>query len=89
MNLGAGRFKLVRIAILERPEEPRPLVPVIEAAQIMRGAVQFYTPSLNTLPHDTFLLIADMGGGPLDQAAGGDGFDSGDGVVASDQRCLL
>jgi hypothetical protein len=42
------------------------LIPVIEAARITQGLVQFYTPNLNTDPestHDAFLLMADMGGG--------------------------
>ncbi len=66
VNLGSGRFKLVRVTIWDRPEDPRPLIPVIEAARITQGLVQFYTPNLNTDPesaHDSFLLIADMGGG--------------------------
>jgi hypothetical protein len=66
VNLGSGRFKLVRITVWDRPEDPRPLVPVIEAARIMQGTVQFYTPSLNSDPesaHDSFILMADMGGG--------------------------
>jgi hypothetical protein len=66
VNLGAGRFKLVRVTIWDRPDDPRPLIPVIEAARITQGLVQFYTPNLNTDPesaHDSFLLMADMGGG--------------------------
>jgi hypothetical protein len=66
VNLGSGRFKLVRITIWDRPDDPRPLIPVIEAARITQGLVQFYTPNLNTDPestHDAFLLMADMGGG--------------------------
>jgi hypothetical protein len=66
VNLGSGRFKLVRITVWDRPEDPRPLIPVIEAARITQGLVQFYTPTLNNDPesaHDSFLLMADMGGG--------------------------
>jgi len=66
VNLGSSRFKLVRITIWDRPEDPRPLVPVIEAARITQGLVQFYTPDLTPDPestHDKFLLMVDMGGG--------------------------
>jgi hypothetical protein len=68
VNLGSGRFKLVRITIWDRPEDPRPLVPVIEAARITQGTLQFYTPNLNTDPesaHDSFVLITEMGGGDV------------------------
>jgi hypothetical protein len=66
VNLGSGRFKLVRITIWDRPEDPRPLIPVIEAARITQGNVQFYTPNLNTDPEsapDSFILMTEMGGG--------------------------
>lgn len=66
VHLGSGRFKLVQITIWDRSDDPRPLVPVIEAARITQGPVQFYTPNLNNDPesaHDSFLLMADMGGG--------------------------
>jgi hypothetical protein len=68
VNLGSGRFKLVRITVWDRPEDPRPLIPVIEAARITQGLVQFHTPTLNDDPesaHDSFLLMADMGGGTV------------------------
>jgi hypothetical protein len=68
VNLGSGRFKLVRITVWDRPEDPRPLIPVIEAARITQGLVQFYTPTLNNDPesaHESFLLMADMGGGDV------------------------
>ncbi len=68
VNLGSGRFKLVRITVWDRPEDARPLIPVIEAARITQGLVQFYTPTLNEDPesaHDAFLLMADMGGGTI------------------------
>jgi hypothetical protein len=68
VNLGSGRFKLVRITVWDRPEDPRPLIPVIEAARITQGLVQFYTPTLNNDPesaHESFLLMADMGGGNI------------------------
>src|SRR5215212_10303706 len=66
VNLGSGRFKLVRITGWDRPEDPRPLNPVIEAARITQGTLQFYTPNLNTDPesaHESFVLMTDMGGG--------------------------
>ena len=68
VNLGSGRFKLVRITVWDRPEDPRPLIPVIEAARITQGLVQFYTPTLNNDPesaHESFLLMVDMGGGNI------------------------
>ena len=66
VNLGSGRFKLVRITAWDRPEDPRPLNPVIEAARITQGNLQFYTPNLNADPesaHDSFILMTEMGGG--------------------------
>ncbi len=68
VNLGSGRFKLVRITVWDRAEDARPLIPVIEAARITQGLVQFYTPTLNEdpeSPHDSFLIKADMGGGSI------------------------
>jgi len=68
VNLGSGRFKLVRITAWDRPEDPRPLIPVIEAARITQGILQFYTPNPNTDPesaHEAFLIMADMGGGTV------------------------
>jgi hypothetical protein len=68
VNLGSNRFKLVRITVWDRPEDPRPLIPVIQAARITQGLVQFYSPTLNNDPesaHDAFLLMVDMGGGTV------------------------
>jgi hypothetical protein len=68
VNLGSGRFKLARITVWDRPEDPRPLIPVIDAARITQGSLLFYTPNLNTDPesaHDSFILITDMGGGDV------------------------
>src|SRR5918993_836931 len=62
VNLGSGRFKLVRITVWDRPEDPRPLIPVIEAARITQGNLQFYAPDLTPDPestHDKFLLMVD------------------------------
>jgi hypothetical protein len=66
VNLGSGRFKLVKIKAWDRPDDPRPLIPVIDAARIMQGNIHFYTPNLNSDPestHDSFLLMTEMGGG--------------------------
>src|SRR5687768_13162031 len=35
VHLGSNRFKLVKIKVWDRPGDPRPLVPVIEAARTM------------------------------------------------------
>lgn len=63
---GKGEFKVVSVKIWDRPQDPRPLVPVIEAARITQGKLQFYTPNLNADPeplHDKqFLLAASLGG---------------------------
>ena len=66
VNLGPGRFKLVTVKVWDRPNDPRPLKPVIEAARITQGKLQFYTPDLNADPAsapETFLVMTDMGGG--------------------------
>jgi hypothetical protein len=66
VNLGSGRFKLVTIKAWDRPEDPRPIVPVIEAARITQGKLQFFTPDLNSDPEstpNTFIMMIDMGGG--------------------------
>ncbi len=66
VNLGSGRFKLVRVTVWDRPEDPRPLIPVIEAARITQGNLQFYAPDLNSDPesaHESFIVMTEMGGG--------------------------
>jgi hypothetical protein len=66
VNLGTGRFKLVIIKTADRQDDPRPIIPVIEAARIMQGKVQFYAPKLNSDPEsapDSFVLMAEMGSG--------------------------
>jgi len=66
VNLGSGRFKLVTIKAWDRPEDRRPLIPVIEAARITQGKLQFFTPNLNADPEsapDSFILMTDMGSG--------------------------
>ena len=65
VSLGKGEFKVVTIRLWDRPDDPRPLIPVIEAAWITQGKLQFYTPDFNTDPasvSDRFILIAEMGG---------------------------
>src|SRR5215207_7748564 len=37
VNLGSGRFTLVTIKSWDRPEDVRPLNPVLQAAKIMQG----------------------------------------------------
>jgi hypothetical protein len=66
VSSGDGAFKVVSIRLWDRSEDPRPVIPVIEAARITQGKLQFYTPNLNADPepvHDKqFLLIAALGG---------------------------
>jgi hypothetical protein len=65
VSMGKGEFKVVTIRVWDRPDDPRPLVPVIEAARITQGKLLFYTPELNADPEsisEKFLLITDMGG---------------------------
>ena len=66
VELATGRFKVVRIKVLDRPEDPRPLAPVIEAARITQGKLQFYTPHLNADPQPVherdFVVVAALGG---------------------------
>lgn len=69
VNLGNGAFKVVTVKLWDRSEDPRPVVPIIEAARITQGKLQFYTPNLNADPeplHDKqFLLIATLGGSQI------------------------
>jgi hypothetical protein len=66
VSIGDGQFKVVTIRLWERHDDPRPVAPVVEAARITQGKLQFYTPNLNADPepvHDKqFLLIAGLGG---------------------------
>ena len=67
VNLGNGEFKVVTVKAWDRLEDPRPLIPVIEAARITQGKVHFYTPNLNADPEPPvydrqFLLVATLGG---------------------------
>jgi hypothetical protein len=66
VSLGSGRFKLVTIKAGDKPEDPRPLTPIIEAARIMQGKLQFYSPNLTADPASApseFLIMTEMGGG--------------------------
>ena len=66
VSLGKDEFKVVTIRLWDRPDDPRPLIPVIEAARITQGKLQFYTPNLNADPqpiHDKdFAIVASLGG---------------------------
>jgi hypothetical protein len=66
VTVGEGQFKVVTIRVWSRTDDPRPLVPVIDAARITQGKLQFYTPNMDADPepvHDKqFLLIAALGG---------------------------
>jgi hypothetical protein len=66
VSLEAGRFTLVTIKTWDRPDDPRPLNPVIQAAKIMQGKLQFFSRKLTTDPASTpdeFLILTEMGGG--------------------------
>jgi hypothetical protein len=66
VSIGNGEFKVVTIRLWDRTDDPRPVAPIIEAARITQGKLQFYTPNLNADPdpvHDKqFLLVAALGG---------------------------
>src|ERR671939_2113859 len=65
VSMGQGEFKVVTIRVWGRPDDPRPVIPVIEAARIMEGQLQFYTPDLNAdleSVSNRFVLIVEMGG---------------------------
>ena len=69
VSIGTGQFKVVTIRLWDRHDDPRPVVPVVEAARITQGKLQFYTPNLDADPepvHDKqFLLIAGLGGSQI------------------------
>ncbi len=80
VSLGKGEVKVVSIRLWERPDDPRPVAPVIEAARITQGKLQFYTPDLNLDPEsasDKFVLITDMGGPQICWASPGSLIDEG------------
>ena len=64
-----GEFKVVTVRLWDRREDPRPVVPVVEAARITQGKLHFYTPDLNADPepvHDrNFVLIGTLGGAQI------------------------
>jgi hypothetical protein len=66
VSLEKGEFKVVSVKIWDRPDDSRPLVPVIEAARITQGKLRFYTPNLSADPEPThdqqFLVTATLGG---------------------------
>jgi hypothetical protein len=66
VNVGSGRFTLVTIKTWDRAGDPRPLTPIIEAAKIMQGKLQFFSPKMTTDPAsapDEYLIMTEMGGG--------------------------
>ena len=66
VSLGKDEFKVVTVKVWDRPDDPRPLVPVIEAARITQGKLQFYTPHLNVDPQPVhekdYVVVAALGG---------------------------
>jgi len=65
VSLGSGEFKVVTVTLWRYQGDPRPVIPVIEAARITQGKLQFFTPDLNGDPesvHDKFVLMTEMGG---------------------------
>ena len=66
VSLGEGQFKVVTIKLWNRSEDPRPVIPIVEAARITQGRLHFYTPNINADPdpvHDKqFVLVASLGG---------------------------
>ena len=69
VSVGDGQFKVVTVRLWERHDDPRPVVPVVEAARITQGKLHFYTPNLDADQepvHDKeFLLIARLGGAQI------------------------
>src|SRR5215204_3941701 len=71
VNLGKGEFKVATIKLWDRSGDTRtrPIIPVIEAARITQGKLQFFTPNLNADPepvHDKqFVVTATLGGAQL------------------------
>jgi hypothetical protein len=69
VSVGNGQFKVVTVRLWDRHDDPRPVAPVIEAARITQGKLQFYSPNLDADPepvHDKqFLLIAGLGGAQI------------------------
>jgi hypothetical protein len=69
VSVGNEQFKVVTVRLWDRHDDPRPVVPVVEAARIIQGKLQFYTPNLDADPgpvHDKqFLIIAGLGGAQI------------------------
>ena len=66
VSLGSGRFTLVTVRTWDRPDDPRPLNPVLEAARIMQGKLHFFSRMLTNDPAsapDEYLVMTEMGGG--------------------------
>ena len=88
VNLGNGRFKLVTINPADRGSDPRPLAPVLEAARIVQGTVQFYAPDQSADPestHDKFVMVVEMGAGNVCWATPGALLEDGAYPVAGTQ----
>ena len=69
VSLGKDAFKVVTVKLWDRPDDPRPVIPVIEAARITEGQLQFYTPDLHADPqplHDrNYVIVAALGGAQI------------------------
>jgi hypothetical protein len=66
VNVGSGRFTLVTIKTWDRAGDPRPLTPIIHAAKIMQGKLQFFSRKMSADPAsapDEYLIMTEMGGG--------------------------
>src|SRR5215207_11634543 len=50
VSVGDRQFKVVTVRLWERHDDPRPVVPVVEAARITQGKLHFYTPNLDADP---------------------------------------
>src|SRR5215207_10237423 len=50
VSVANGQFKVVTVRLWERHDDPRPVVPVVEAARITQGKLHFYTPNLDADP---------------------------------------
>jgi hypothetical protein len=69
VSVGDGDFKIVSVKLWDHQGDARPVIPVVEAARITQGKLQFYTPNLDADPdpvHDKqFLLVTTLGGAQL------------------------